>query len=135
MTGPNRRLLLQLQFRCVAALTITSAALGAAAYWAAAALLPWAPWVGTTAVAIEVAFYFIWHRKRAMLDAIPEVHAPDNHDGWAFFEKWHASSQYNVRFLAIAELIKCWFDNVPTMEIRRGNAAELVARGYFYKTL
>jgi hypothetical protein len=33
------------------------------------------------------------------------------------------------------QLIKCWFDNVPIMEIRRGNAAELVARGYFYKTM
>jgi hypothetical protein len=132
MTGPNRRLLLLLQLRCVAALTITSAVLGAVAYWAAAAVLPWGP---VALVAAEAVFYFIWHSKRAKLDAIPEVHAPENHDGWAFFEKWHASSQYNVRFLAIAELIKCWFDNVPTMEIRRGNAAELVARGYFYKTL
>ncbi len=124
--------MLQLQFRCIAALTIASAALGAFAYWAAAAVLPWGPVV---LVAAEVVFYYIWHRKRAKLDAIPELHEPQDHDGWAFFEKWHASSQYNVRFLAIAELIKCWFDNVPTMEIRRGNAAELVARGYFYKTL
>lgn len=132
MTGINRRLLFGLQLRCAAALTVTSAAAGVLAYWAAPLLLPWG---AVLFAAAEVAFYFTWHRKREKLDAIPEVHEPDNHDGWAFFEKWHASSQYNVRFLAIAELIKCWFDNVPTMEIRRGNAAELVARGYFYKTL
>lgn len=69
------------------------------------------------------------------LDAIPAFHEPDSHDGWACFQRWHASSCYNVTFLAVAELIKCWFANISTMEIRRGNAAELLARGYFYKTL
>jgi len=132
MTGLNRRLLLVLQLRCAAALLVTSAAGGYLAYRASSALLPWGPVLLAVG---EVCFYFTWHRKKQLLDVIPDSHEPDNHDGWAFFQRWHASSQYNVRFLAIAELIKCWFDNVPTMEIRRGNTAELVARGYFYKTL
>ncbi|WIA17545.1 hypothetical protein OEZ85_014374 [Tetradesmus obliquus] len=83
----------------------------------------------------EAVFFVLWRSKKAALDEIPEQHAPEEHDGWALFEKWHSSSHYNVKVLAIAELIKCWFDNVPIMEIRRGNAAELVARGYFYKTM
>lgn len=200
--GLNKRLLVQLQLRCVAALAVTTAAAGALSLWASRALLPWGPAV---LAAAEVAFYFIWHSKKSKLDTIPEVHEvsssrvclcrcvwlqlhahaeqfstrlaadrlqvptaclhehpllctwsflspfsllpsphkqipqtppqPDDHDGWHFFEKWQASSHYNVRFLAVAELMKHWFDNVPTMEIRRGNAAELIARGYFYKTL
>lgn len=132
MTGQNKRMLLGLQLRCAAALLLTTTAAGVSGFWASKALLPWG---AVLLAAAETCFYFVWHRKREKLDAIPERHEPDNHDGWAFFQKWHASSHYNVRFLAIAELIRCWFDNVPTMEIRRGNAAELVARGYFYKTL
>jgi hypothetical protein len=103
MTGLNKRLLLALQLRCIAAVTVTCAATAAVAYYASAAVLPWGPVV---LAAAEVIFYFMWHRKRALLDAIPELHEPEDHDGWAFFQRWHASSQYNVRFLAIAELIK-----------------------------
>lgn len=103
MTGLNTGLLLALQLRAVAAVTITTAAAAALGYYTLPLLLPWGPVV---LAAAEVAFYFIWHRKKAQLDAIPEAHEPEDHDGWAFFEKWHASSHYNVRFLAIAELIK-----------------------------
>lgn len=103
MTGLNTGLLLALQLRAVAAVTITTAAAAALGYYTLPLLLPWGPVV---LAAAEAAFYFIWHRKKAQLDAIPEAHEPEDHDGWAFFEKWHASSHYNVRFLAIAELIK-----------------------------
>lgn len=132
MPGINRQLLVQLQLRCFAAMAAMTTAGTFTAYYGFMPLKTWA--VVTLAVA-EVVFYFAWHHKWRQLDSIPENHEPANHDGWSFFEKWHASSHYNVRFLAIAELMKCWFDNVPTMEIRRGNAAELVARGYFYKTM
>ena len=132
MTGLNKRMLLGLQLRCGAALMLSTAAAGCFLYWSSGVLLPWG---AVLLAAAEACFAIVWHRKRQKLDAIPERHEPEDHDGWAFFQKWHASSHYNVRFLAIAELIRCWFDNMPTMEIRRGNAAELVARGYFYKTL
>lgn len=61
--------------------------------------------------AAEVAFYFVWRRKRDVLDAIPERHEPDKHDAWRHFQRWHDSSHHHVKVLALAELIKCWYDH------------------------
>lgn len=132
MTGLDTCLLRTLELRALAGLLLTLAAETLLGYYAAVKFLPWWPAV---LLAAEVAFLFLWRQKKEALNIIPDRHEPDGHDGWAYFEKWHSSSHYNVKVLAIAELIKCWFDNVPIMEIRRGNAAELVARGYFYKNM
>lgn len=130
--GVDRQLLRLLQLRATAGLLATLTIQIILASWLLSKLPPWWPML---LLAAEAAFYVIWRQKRQTLDMIPDQHHPSDHDGWAFFQRWHSSSHYNVKVLAVAELIKCWFDNVPTMEIKRGNAAELIARGYFYKPL
>lgn len=135
MTGINRKLLRSLEFRSLAGLALTIVCEAVAAAGLVTILSPWWPAAAAALAAAEVAFYLKWRQKRRTLDAIPEQHHPTDHDGWAFFQKWVSSSHYTVKVLALAELINCWFRDIPTSEIKRGNAEEIIARGYFYKTL
>jgi hypothetical protein len=124
-----------MEARALAGLVVMLAAEFSAFYLLVAMLRPfWRAALLAMAVA-ELVFFLVWLKKRAHLDAIPYRHEPEDHDAWVHFQRWRASFHYNSKVLSIAELIKYWFEDVPLSSIKRGNAAELVGRGYFYKPL
>jgi hypothetical protein len=102
--GVNKRLLLWLQLRALAGLLLSLAGQLLLAWKLAAVLIQLTPWWPVALLAAEAAFFVIWRAKKAALNEIPEQHVPEDHDGWAFFVKWHSSSHYNVKVLAIAEV-------------------------------
>jgi hypothetical protein len=102
--GIDKRLLLWLQLRAVVGLLAALAGQLLLALHLAVLLIRLAPWWPVALLAAEAAFFVIWRAKKAALGAIPEEHVPEDHDGWACFERWYSSSHYNVKVLAIAEV-------------------------------
>jgi hypothetical protein len=126
--GINKRLLLWLQLRSLLGLLLALAGQLLLAWKLSAVLLQLTPWWPLALLAAEGVFFVVWRAKKAALNEIPEQHVPEDHDGWAFFEKWHSSSHYNVKVLAIAEVRVYNSHRVVTFWIRQGCPACIAYR-------
>ena len=50
------------------------------------------------------------------------------------YEEFVHNQKRLCRYISIEDMMRTWFCNAPLSEIKRGNIAELVLYGFFYKS-
>jgi hypothetical protein len=84
-------------------------------------------------IAAEVYFVYVFYKKYQHLTVLPHPNQPANLNGHVPFHHW-TTSDYIAKTVHVDEYMKIWFPNIPAAEIRRGNVAEMLAHGFWYRS-
>ena len=120
-----------LHVRVVVALVALVAAGAYALIAALPLLLP--PWALAAYLARELAFVGFYAARARELNQQPEhEHLPDGHDA----QEVMAAFMRQVKFFKITKgYVEPWFNNAPLDSVLQGNMLELLAYGFFYKSV
>ncbi|GLC43385.1 hypothetical protein PLESTF_000427800 [Pleodorina starrii] len=124
--------LTQLQARCL---------LAACAFWAVVSViaLPSVLVFGLLLVPIwvtaEVAFLFWWFAIYRRLNAQPVPHRPPAHNNPRdVFDRFIRDQKALSRYINIMDMISKWHWDVPISQLTRGNVADLLCYGFYYRS-
>ena len=113
----------------------TLVAIVAAGCYALVAALPLllTPWALAAYLALELAFVGFYVARARELNQQPEhEHLPDGHDA----QEVMAAFMRQVKFFKMTkEYVEPWFNNSPISSVLQGNMLELLAYGFFYKSV
>lgn len=100
--------------------------------WCFSCAGPWAnPWAAACIQVWPIVFYF----KYRQLNAQPLVHAPPpSYNPRDVFDRFTRGQAKLSKYLCIQQMLRKWFWNVPISEIKKGNVADLLTYGFWYKS-
>mmetsp|Transcript_5575 Transcript_5575/g.15001 ORF Transcript_5575/g.15001 Transcript_5575/m.15001 type:complete len:739 (-) Transcript_5575:1603-3819(-) len=84
----------------------------------------------------EALFPLAWKHKYNRFNRVPEPHAPSHPN----FNPRHAFDEFVVhqsrlsRYICIRDMLQTWFWHAPLEQIKRGNVADLITYGFWYKS-
>ncbi|GFR43461.1 hypothetical protein Agub_g4544 [Astrephomene gubernaculifera] len=130
--GVSYQQLTQLQARCL---------LSACAFWttltavALPSLLIFGLLVIPTWIAAEIVFFAWWLLLYRRLNAQPVPHRPAQHeDPRKVFDRFVNEQAALSRYIDITDMVSRWHWNVPASQLTRGNVADLLCYGFFYRS-
>mmetsp|Transcript_23683 Transcript_23683/g.51983 ORF Transcript_23683/g.51983 Transcript_23683/m.51983 type:complete len:595 (+) Transcript_23683:246-2030(+) len=86
-------------------------------------------------VLLEIAFVFYFMHKHRQLNKQPQPHMPPPpYNPRDVFDRFIYEQHKVSKYLCIKEMMQKWFWNVPYEQIKRGNVADLLVYGFWYKS-